>query len=621
MGFRKKEKKWNSLRLPPTNIPAVPSFLIVRMDFMKKLNDVLKEYDRSTEKFAEHDVHSSITDFRKQLEERDESLSEELVAESMAFAFVENYRDKDTGWGTYYGPFAVFPQDGQWVETPSIQRITEGIVKYWESRAKDASHPILKCRYADLVWDFSKPTISQKPSVEMARIVIDASVSIVDGNHHRYENSAIQKLRRAMGLALSINDSVRVVSVRDCIINYKETLSNENKKSHFGFAYDILFEENTKVPLPEEIENKVIGNLELYLTRVSYSPENPEFDQFEAEFIALRLARYYRRLNKPDDVKRVLLAYGESFLEASKEAAGMVGSAWLQRVHSVYLEFAMNKEAELIAAKLPELGQKSTEEMGTISHEVTIPKEKMDNYVAAMIEGELAVALNRIANIYIPSREKTEYQVEQLSKKFVLQSMMPKSICDERGQAVAHIGIVSDDMEGNVIHRMSQNIGLASIWLNRVLKELVVKFNLDGEKITSELFKSPVFSKNKQDIIEAGLLAFFEEDYLVSIHLLIPQIEEAFRNVVEVVGGPVYKKNRFGGVHLRSMDEILRDDSFVQALGEDASFYFRVLLTDARGWNIRNSVCHGLPSIDTFNPQVADRIIHVLLVLAQLRIE
>jgi hypothetical protein len=57
------------------------------------------------------------------------------------------------------------------------------------------------------------------------------------------------------------------------------------------------------------------------------------------------------------------------------------------------------------------------------------------------------------------------------------------------------------------------------------------------------------------------------------------------------------------------------------AVGEDASLYFRVLLTDPRGWNMRNSVCHGVPSSETFNWQVADRVVHTLLVLAQLRIK
>lgn len=587
----------------------------------KSLKKVLKDFDESSEKFAEHNLKSAITECRKHLEEANKDIPSELAAESMAFSFMEDYRDKDTGWGTYYGPFAVFQKDGQWVESPSIQLITQETLIYWKKRAKEAVHPILKCRYADLVWEFSQPTISKKPSFEMARIVIDASIDIAKGDLHRFEGNTIRKLRRAMGLALSLNDNKRIISVRDSIIAYEDTICDDHKRGLWGFAYDTLLEENKKVPLTEDIENKIIEDLESRLTRVTDKPGSPEFNPFSAETAALRLASYYRRLDRSDDIKRVLLAYGKSFSEASKDAAGMVASAWLQRVHSVYLEFGMNKEAELIAAKLPELGQKTIDEMKSISHEVEIPKEKIDKYIAAMAEGELEFVLSRIAAKYIPSREETEDQLKEISKKYVFQSIVPKSICDKKGQTVAHIGNILEDLEGNVVHQMSQNIVFASFFLNQLLKELVTKFGLTAEKIGAELYKSPVYSENKRDIVEAGLKAYLEDDFLVSIHLLVPQIEDAFRNIVEEMGGPIYRRNRYGGFHLRTLDDLLRDERCIQALGEDALLYFRVLLTDTRGWNIRNSVCHGLPSIETFNPQVADRIVHALLVLAQLRIQ
>jgi hypothetical protein len=31
-----------------------------------------------------------------------------------------------------------------------------------------------------------------------------------------------------------------------------------------------------------------------------------------------------------------------------------------------------------------------------------------------------------------------------------------------------------------------------------------------------------------------------------------------------------------------------------QCFGDNLSFYFRILLTDQRGWNMRNNVCHGI---------------------------
>ena len=106
-----------------------------------------------------------------------------------------------------------------------------------------------------------------------------------------------------------------------------------------------------------------------------------------------------------------------------------------------------------------------------------------------------------------------------------------------------------------------------------------------------------------------------------SIHLLIPQIEAILRYLVEVTGGNVLKPSKGGGFHLRTLDEILRSEQIKTALDDDVSLYFRVILTDQRGWNIRNSVCHGLLPFDHFTTAIADRLIHILLVLAQVRLK
>src|SRR5690606_12004382 len=109
--------------------------------------------------------------------------------------------------------------------------------------------------------------------------------------------------------------------------------------------------------------------------------------------------------------------------------------------------------------------------------------------------------------------------------------------------------------------------------------------------------------------------------YINSVHLLIPQIEDAIRNLVEISGGSILKPSKNGGFNYKTLDELLREKVVIDALGDDVTLYFRVLLTDQRGWNLRNEVCHGIPPTNVFSAHVADRIIHVLLYLALLREE
>ena len=84
-------------------------------------------------------------------------------------------------------------------------------------------------------------------------------------------------------------------------------------------------------------------------------------------------------------------------------------------------------------------------------------------------------------------------------------------------------------------------------------------------------------------------------------------------------GGVTLKKNKNGGLQLLTFDDLLRDDNVLKCFNSDTVFYFRSLLTDQRGWNIRNDVCHGISPIIAFNYWVADRVFHVLLCLAQVK--
>jgi hypothetical protein len=70
---------------------------------------------------------------------------------------------------------------------------------------------------------------------------------------------------------------------------------------------------------------------------------------------------------------------------------------------------------------------------------------------------------------------------------------------------------------------------------------------------------------------------------------------------------------------LRILDDILRDEGIKSVFGEKTTNYLSVLLTDQRGLNLRNRICHGLLPSDGFGEQISDRLFHILLLLAQVR--
>jgi Domain of unknown function (DUF4209) len=97
--------------------------------------------------------------------------------------------------------------------------------------------------------------------------------------------------------------------------------------------------------------------------------------------------------------------------------------------------------------------------------------------------------------------------------------------------------------------------------------------------------------------------------------MLIPQVEGTLRNLLRLAGGSTYKPHRLGGLMLKTLDDLLREEAVVTGLGENVVHYLRVLFTDQRGYD----VCHGIAAVAAFSSQLTDRIFHALLVLALLR--
>ena len=107
------------------------------------------------------------------------------------------------------------------------------------------------------------------------------------------------------------------------------------------------------------------------------------------------------------------------------------------------------------------------------------------------------------------------------------------------------------------------------------------------------------FQKNKTILIN-GVKAYLNGDFLTAAHLFIPQIESSLRDMLQLSGGSVYKPGRNGEMLLKAMDDIFREETLTKTLG-DAAKYLQILLTDQRGWNIRNNLCHGMLSYDMFD--------------------
>lgn len=586
-------------------------------ELIDALTEILDKFDQEIKPISEADISKIIHSVRDPKDVSEPPT--QWIAEAMAFDFCEDYQDQTTGWGTYFGPMFVFNnRDGTATESPSVKKVTEQIIKYWTDRAKTAKHPVLRARYADLVWDFQRVATNESPHYSMAQIVIDSTIEIAQRNCYAPEVNVIRKLERALSLACALNDNSRIKKIAETTIAYEDAITDDSKLGLWGFSYDLLFE-NDKVKLTADQKQKLIDDLEGHLIRASEPTNKEEIDPWAVEAAALRLAKYYRKVVREEDTKRVIVAIGNAFIQASSKASALQTSAWFQRVHATFKEFRLSGEAEKISIKLREVGKKAKSELKSVSHTVEVPREKMEKYIAALTEGELDVVLTRIAAHYIPKKSEVEKQLKELAGEAPIAFLIPMELQDNMGRPLAKVGSLEEDLAGHTVKQMSQNITFESMFLRQVLKSLVEKYPTFENLFVDYLFRSPIFVDGRKSIIRQGVKEYLNGNHVTAVHLLVPQIENALRVLIETAGGSILEPARDGGFNYKVLNKLLRDPLMVQVFGEDMAFYFKALLIDQRGWNLRNSVCHGLIEPSEFCPSMSDRIIHVLLCLALVR--
>ena len=551
-----------------------------------------------------------------------------LLYEQTAFSLIETWQpDKSTpGWeGLHYGPIlsVVDSKTGKLISDPDIKDITPQMINYWEKRSNEVKNPILQYRYAGLVWDFSQKIRNKKPNIALAQRFIDSA--IWQAKQDKKGSHIQKKLERALRLAVSIKEIDRILYLRDTLIKYEKTHSEDEKPSTWGYLFDLLIGDkklSQKIPLKKEQEQHIIKELERRL-KAFFNKKLKKSKPHNVEYIITKLAPYYKSKNDTKNMHRVLLTYRDAFLFGPLPVIG--GDSLLRKVEQILRQYGLAEETKNLERIIRDLQKASVKELKPMSVTVPLPRKEIESYISTLDKSDLPTALSIISTNFIPDKIQAKETALEVSKKHPLSFLVSQQIMDHTGRKVTEVGSLKDDLEGHIVRQMSNAISFNQIFIEMGLSHLQKNKALNADTLSEHLFKSPVFSAEHHKIIKEGLTAFFDEHYIVSCSSLMLQIESAIRCLISANGGQIYQpagSNKEKGFELKPLGALIRDKIFTRVFSshnKNVPYYFQVLLTDKRGWNLRNMICHGHFPSTNFNRNVTVCIIHALLILSLIK--
>ncbi len=581
---------------------------------MKDFTELLALFDNLQNKtFNEDVVGSHIEQFIKA---RDGQVEPFMHWEQAAFHFWPNYQNDKTGWGTYFGPRYILPNnEGMFVEYPSIQMLKPEILDYYWQRAQQATHPVLKARYAGLVYDFHHKITSGNTPYAARILYINSLIDTANGDYHHTPINTVEKLKRAFRVAAALTDQNLKNRCKKAIIRFEKSHGQDELPGLWGYSFDLLVGTKKSTASPQE-EEFIINELLDKYDRLLQNKEEPSTLYRNVEFVAERLAKHYQQKEQTEKARGYILQLCQLVEEAIIDNSAMHSIAQFERLHELCHRFGLKEKARNYLLKIRELSAQSHDEMKVFSFEYSVSGEEVEEFAKLILRDNPLINIARIGKTFIPVLADFETKLKEDAKKNPLAYIVNTRLLDGKGRVKAVLGSLESDPEGHLFNAIGNNLKTRSaVFLHYLLKKAMKEMGLNKALLIDVLSSASFIAPERIELIELGLDAYLEEKYSIAIHMLIPQIEEAVRNILEQNGGVILNYNPDGSYQVRTFDSILRDEITIGKLTENLANYFRLLFTDPRGLNLRNDVCHGLSEPKALGIMAADRVIHALFCL------
>jgi len=412
-----------------------------------------------------------------------------------------------------------------------------------------------------------------------------------------------------------------LAKVKQSMTSFEKKFATDDATRYWACQFVIMLE-NKKWFTQSEI-NTLVQAHEERLKRLNYTEDLAKSNVWTIEQQCKLLSDYYKSHQKNDEIKRILNIEEKAHRLNFQTIAPIQKLGILEQLHKKYQYYGLGDESKRLLAEIQNAGKASKSSMEATSIEFSIPQEVYDQ--AEEMFGKKAssdaVRWQNFAIYFIPSETYEKQSLKELVDKYPLRYMVATQMMDANGRPMSVVGDYNSDPEGSLVLHITEKMNFSAYFLGIAIHKMIDVGLMGPERIMSEIIEPCIlFDESNYDIIRQGLDFFFEGKYILACHIIVPQIENAIRNLVEKSGISVIKpQHKRNGFQLLTLDELLRTKAIEDAFTSDGALYLRLVLTDQRSLNIRNLLCHGIVPPQYFESGAAARLLHVLIMLGMVK--
>lgn len=498
-----------------------------------------------------------------------------------------------------------------------LQDFSEQQLKVLSEVLPTVTNPAIKARIADILW------IRDRRSYHlMGKIAIESYISLAKNCKPEkisdFADIVNQILPRAMQLAHQGGNHDQKEGVVQCI---QEIITRGEALK----IYDTL----ALIQLLQKYKSLYQGNAPL-VDKQLYADESvklaekavSEKDFFGAQRAYDVAARWFQLLNNSAKEKELKIFAAELSVQMADadnpQQSKLTIAHHLTTAYERYRSIGgTENRREEIYTQLLEAQEASVSEMATISSgalDVTEYIEETEKTVQGKTPREILFYMMR--EYRSPSVQSLRQSIEERANENLLLDLFTHTMVDAKGRTVAQrrglwantpeereIAIISQMYEAAQTQRQIQIITGIEPCRSVLLNEHTPNIDFFDQYV----YYNPFIPSGREEIFRRGLYEGLRGDFLVCTHLLMPQVENSLRCVLERYGQVSSKIVEDGSQEDMNLSDLLSNSKpekgkniLTAVLGEDIVFDLQSLLNEKASVNLRNELAHGKVNADRF---------------------
>lgn len=521
-----------------------------------------------------------------------DAIDEKTAPVLRLLAAVTSLRLREDSEGETFGPAAFGYASRGW----TIDDFTEPDLDMFAQAAPDVEDAELRARLADVIWvrkrDFRMAVLAVRSYLEAARALEEVGRRL----------DQVDRLGRARDLAASLGRGQREL--------YEEVLRRIGEAVDRVDEDDVDFRSVRLIEILADSDPDDPGAWALSSGRLAGKAE---------EQSRWRAARRLRELETefhgaagfPEERRAARIKAAETHEKEAEDSLARTGGGYLAAAHHLKLAVealrrieGTGDRAEELHARLLDYGRRGVEEMETSS--VRTDLTELAEQTEAHVSGkDLLDALLALASVILPTdADHLRHEVEGQFEQFLGMSLMPIRPINERGMTVGVTpSTAPEEASGRQLQVLAEMYSQAVNvhYPTRVhgIVEPAKRAILRDHRVTPDSFyalvaHNPIVPLGREPLFARGLNAWMYGDMPVAAHLLVPQLENSLRTLLERAGGRTTTLDPEGVQQDRTLGSVLSAKELEGILGSNVLFDLRCLLSDSFGANLRNLLSHGL---------------------------